>query len=87
LISCINFTTISVGRSSRRAREVGVRKAIGGSDGDLRLQFLMEAFLMTLISFVLGFALAHDKLFVILPIDCNAEFTRIVPKGYIIIIY
>jgi putative ABC transport system permease protein len=58
LISCINFTTLSVGRSARRAREVGVRKAIGGSEGNLRQQFLMEAFLMTLIAFVLGYALA-----------------------------
>ena len=58
LISCINFTTLSVGRSARRAREVGVRKAIGGSEGNLRRQFLTEAFLMTLIAFVLGYALA-----------------------------
>jgi putative ABC transport system permease protein len=58
LISCINFTTLSVGRSARRAREVGVRKAIGGSEGNLRGQFLTEAFLMTLIAFILGYALA-----------------------------
>ena len=58
LISCINFTTLSVGRSARRAREVGVRKAIGGSEGSLRRQFLSEAFLMTVIAFVLGYALA-----------------------------
>jgi putative ABC transport system permease protein len=59
LISCINFTTLSVGRSARRAREVGVRKAIGGSEGSLRRQFLMEAFLMTLIAFVFGYGLAN----------------------------
>jgi putative ABC transport system permease protein len=58
LISCINFTTLSVGRSARRAREVGVRKAIGGSEWSLRRQFLTEAFLMTLIAFVLGYGLA-----------------------------
>ncbi|TDW99070.1 ABC transporter permease [Dinghuibacter silviterrae] len=58
LISCINFTTLSVGRSAHRAREVGVRKAIGGRVGNLRRQFLTEAFLMTLVAFVLGYALA-----------------------------
>jgi putative ABC transport system permease protein len=62
LISCINFTTLSVGRSARRAREVGVRKAIGGSQGDLMFQFLTEAFLMTLISLILGLALADGLL-------------------------
>jgi putative ABC transport system permease protein len=58
LISCINFTTLSVGRSARRAREVGVRKAIGGSEWSLRRQFLTEAFLTTLIAFVFGYGLA-----------------------------
>jgi putative ABC transport system permease protein len=62
LISCINFTTLSVGRSAHRAREVGVRKAIGGSEGNLRRQFLAEAFGMTLIAFALGIVMAEGLL-------------------------
>ena len=40
LIACINFTTLSIGRSASRAKEVGVRKVIGGSKKALMLQFL-----------------------------------------------
>jgi hypothetical protein len=55
LIACINFTTLAVGRSVSRAREVGVRKVIGGSRGAIRWQFLVEAYVLTIISAVLGF--------------------------------
>jgi putative ABC transport system permease protein len=58
LIACINFTTLAVGRSASRAREVGVRKVIGGSRGSIRWQFLVEAYVLTLIAAVLGFLMA-----------------------------
>ena len=57
LIACINFTTLSIGRSASRAKEVGVRKVIGGTRKALLVQFLSEslllAFFSTLISLVL----------------------------------
>lgn len=59
LIACINFTTLAVGRSASRAREVGVRKVIGGSSSAIRWQFLAEAYLLTFISAVLGFLMAR----------------------------
>jgi putative ABC transport system permease protein len=62
LIACINFTTLAVGRSASRAREVGVRKVIGGSRGSIRWQFLAEAYLLTIISAVLGFLMARSLL-------------------------
>ena len=52
LIACINFINLATARSEKRAREVGVRKAIGSQRKDLVLQFLMEAFLLTTIAFV-----------------------------------
>ena len=58
LIACINFTTLSIGRSAGRAKEVGIRKVIGGRKKELVLQFLMEAFLLTLVSTLLGLLLA-----------------------------
>lgn len=51
LIACINFMNLSTARSSSRAKEVGVRKALGSSKKDLMWQFLTETFLMSLISF------------------------------------
>jgi putative ABC transport system permease protein len=50
LIACINFMNLSTARSERRAREVGVRKAIGSQRRDLILQFLTESILTTSIS-------------------------------------
>lgn len=58
LIACINFTTLSIGRSARRAKEVGVRKVIGGERKHLAFQFLSEAVLLSVLSAVIGFFLA-----------------------------
>ena len=59
LIACINFTTLAIGRSARRAKEVGVRKVIGGERGQLMLQFLSEAVILSILSAVLGLLLAR----------------------------
>lgn len=53
-IACINFMNLSTARSERRAREVGVRKAIGSQRKDLILQFLVESFAITFIAFVIS---------------------------------
>jgi ABC-type antimicrobial peptide transport system permease subunit len=54
LIACINFMNLSTARSERRAREVGVRKAIGSQRRDLILQFLIESILTTGIASLLA---------------------------------
>lgn len=59
LIACINFTTLAVGRLAGRAREVGVRKVIGGERKQLIFQFLCEAVLLALISSLLGLLIAR----------------------------
>lgn len=58
LIACINFTTLAIGRSARRAKEVGVRKVIGGERGQLVWQFLSEAVILSILSAALGLLLA-----------------------------
>jgi putative ABC transport system permease protein len=62
LIACINFTNLSIVRSERRAREVGVRKAIGSLKRHIIMQFLMESVLITMIAFVLGLMLLSAAL-------------------------
>jgi putative ABC transport system permease protein len=59
LIACINFMTLSLGRSLGRAREVGVRKAMGALRGQLMNQFGVEALLVTLLAVVAGVVLAY----------------------------
>ncbi len=58
LIACINFVILSVGRSTTRAMEVGVRKVLGAYRKQLLQQYWMEALLLTFFAFVLGIGLA-----------------------------
>ncbi len=57
LIACINFVNLATARSSERAREVGIRKALGSERRQLAGQFLAEAVLVSLISAALAVAL------------------------------
>lgn len=58
LIACINFTTMAIGSSASRAKEVGVRKSMGAGSGQLFGQFMAESILITFVSLVLGIMLA-----------------------------
>jgi putative ABC transport system permease protein len=58
LIACINFVTLSIGRSTTRSLEVGVRKVLGAERQQLVKQFWGEALLLTFVSFIVGLALA-----------------------------
>lgn len=50
VIACINFMNLATARSAERSREVGVRKVMGSQKGQLVIQFLTEAFLLSLLS-------------------------------------
>jgi putative ABC transport system permease protein len=52
LLACINFMNLSTARSEKRAKEVGVRKAIGSVKSQLVGQFLSESLLVVFISFL-----------------------------------
>ncbi|QEM10162.1 ABC transporter permease [Mucilaginibacter rubeus] len=52
LIACVNFINLTTARSEKRAREVGIRKAIGSQRQHLIFQFLTESVLITVISFI-----------------------------------
>lgn len=59
IIACINFTTLSIGRSAGRAKEVGVRKVIGSRKKELVYQFLFESVILTIFSAALGLLMAY----------------------------
>ncbi len=54
LIACINFMNLATARSSERAREVGIRKSLGSTTGQLAAQFLTESVLLSLFSLVVA---------------------------------
>ena len=59
LIACINFINLSTARSEKRAKEVGVRKAVGSQRTDLIFQFLTESIVFVVISFILAIVLVQ----------------------------
>lgn len=59
LSACINFMNLATARCTTRAKEVGVRKAIGASQGQLIRQFLGEAVLLAFIAVLLAVALVE----------------------------
>ncbi|MEC5144870.1 ABC transporter permease [Chitinophaga sp. 212800010-3] len=59
LIASINFVNLTVARSVRRAKEIGIRKAIGSDRKQLIIQFLGESFVLSAIAFVLAIGLAQ----------------------------
>jgi ABC-type antimicrobial peptide transport system permease subunit len=57
LLACINFMNLSTARSEKRAREVGVRKAIGSQRRQLVFQFFSESYMVVLFAFLLSLVL------------------------------
>ncbi|MGL1888483.1 MAG: ABC transporter permease [Reichenbachiella sp.] len=54
LTACINFINLATAQAANRAKEIGIRKAIGGSKRQLLTQFLLEISLITFISVVVS---------------------------------
>jgi len=54
LLACINFMNLSTARSEKRAKEVGIRKAVGSVRGQLIGQFFFESLLISAMAFGLS---------------------------------
>lgn len=54
LLACINFMNLSTARSEKRAKEVGIRKAVGSLRGQLISQFLCESILIAFLALALS---------------------------------
>jgi putative ABC transport system permease protein len=50
LPACFNYTNISIARALKRAKEIGLRKTMGGVKGQIVFQFITETVVITLIS-------------------------------------
>jgi putative ABC transport system permease protein len=58
VLACINFLNLSTARSANRAKEVGLRKVVGSSRGNLIRQFLTESILYSFLSFIAALLIA-----------------------------
>jgi putative ABC transport system permease protein len=58
LLACINFLNLVTAKSIERAHEIGVRKVMGALRGQLFVQFITEAAIVTFASLVSGVLLA-----------------------------
>jgi putative ABC transport system permease protein len=72
LLASINFINLATAQATQRAREIGVRKTLGGSRRQLMVQFLSETFLTTCIATVVSILVA--------PLLLKA-FTDYIPRG------
>jgi predicted permease len=60
--ACVNFVNLATAQAIRRAKEVGVRKALGSSRGQLVRQFLGETGVLTALAMGLAFLVAQTSL-------------------------
>lgn len=59
LIACINFINLTVARSLKRAREIGIRKVVGSQRKQLIYQFMGESFLIAFVAFTFAIVLTQ----------------------------
>ena len=58
-MASINFINISIAGSLKRAKEIGVRKIIGGSRQQIIAQFLFESSIIIVVAFALAILLSQ----------------------------
>jgi putative ABC transport system permease protein len=73
LIACINFMNLSTARSEKRAKEVGIRKAVGSQRVQLIVQFLSESMLTAFLAFLMAIGLIQ----ILLPLLKDIGFENI----------
>jgi len=80
VVACINFVTLSIGRSLKRTKEVGIRKVVGAQRRQLIFQFIGEAVIITIIALLIGVILSV----VSLPVfnDLSAKQLQITPDPF-----
>jgi hypothetical protein len=58
LLGCVNFINLSTAQATRRTKEIGIRKTIGGQRGQIVRQFLLETLSITTLALIVSLVLA-----------------------------
>ncbi len=53
-VSCLNYANLATAQAALRTKEIGMRRALGASRMQIAAQYLLEAFLLTLIAFIVA---------------------------------
>ncbi len=86
-IACINFINLSIARSFKRAREVGVRKALGALKGALFVQIWSESALICGLGFLGGAGLAYGCMSVFnASFGASFKLATVLQPGFVILI-
>jgi putative ABC transport system permease protein len=75
LIACINYMNLSTARSSKRELEIGIRKTAGAFRRHLIFQFIVEAFLFSILSFLIALIIVEL---------CRPAFNNLTGKNLVI---
>jgi len=59
LLACINFTNLSTASSSKRSKEIGIRKVLGSEKNRLVFQFLTESVMLTFLAMLFALGLVY----------------------------
>ena len=59
LLACINFTNLSTASSSKRSKEIGIRKVLGSEKNKLVTQFLVESVMLTFLAVLFALGLVY----------------------------
>lgn len=87
-IACMNFINLSTARSTTRANEVGIRKAVGALKKQIAYQFIYESIVLALV----GAAVALGLVVALLPYfnslsGLNISVQQVLVPNYIIIFF
>lgn len=62
VVCAINFVNLSISGATQRAKEVAIRKTLGGSKKGITVQFVLEVMFLCLVAFCLSLALVEISL-------------------------
>ena len=72
-IGIMNIMLVSV---NERIKEIGIRMALGANSGNIKIQFLIEGVMLTLLSGIIGMLIASGAISVVNMLISNSEFAK-----------